>query len=69
MIRVLIPAVLALQFGGAVAAREIAPEALDNLPIVDVFVLGEVHDNPAPHRADAGSGAGLAGDSASGGGV
>ena len=53
MMRVLIPAVLALQFGSAVAAREIAPEALDNLPIVDVFVLGEVHDNPAHHRNQA----------------
>jgi uncharacterized iron-regulated protein len=53
MIRGLIPALLALHLGGAAAAREIAPDALDGLPMVDVFVLGEVHDNPAHHRNQA----------------
>ncbi len=53
MIRALIPAFLALHLGGVAQAREIAPETLDNLPVVDVFVLGEVHDNPAHHRNQA----------------
>ncbi|MEZ5756107.1 MAG: ChaN family lipoprotein [Paracoccaceae bacterium] len=53
MTRLLIPALLALHLGGAAAAREIGPEALDNLPVVDVVVLGEVHDNPAHHRNQA----------------
>jgi uncharacterized iron-regulated protein len=53
MIRAVIPVLLALHLGGAAAAREIAPDALDSLPMVDVVVLGEVHDNPAHHRNQA----------------
>ena len=43
----------ALLFGGAAGAREIGPEALDRLPEVDVFFLGEIHDNPSHHRYQA----------------
>jgi uncharacterized iron-regulated protein len=53
MIRSLIPAALSLCLCGAAAAREIGPEVLDTLPDVDVFVLGDVHDNPAHHRHQA----------------
>ena len=53
MTRLLILALLALHIGGASAAREIGPDALDSLPHVDVVVLGEVHDNPAHHRNQA----------------
>lgn len=53
MIRALIPALLALLLCGGAQAREIAPEALDSLPVVDVVVLGEVHDNPDHHRNQA----------------
>ena len=53
MIRALIPAALTLCLCGVASAREIGPDALDTLPAVDVFVLGEVHDNPAHHRHQA----------------
>lgn len=53
MTRLLISALLALHLGGAAAAREIGPDALDSLPDVDIVVLGEVHDNPAHHRNQA----------------
>lgn len=35
------------------AAEEIAVEALDMLPAEDVVLLGEIHDNPHHHRAQA----------------
>ena len=44
---------MALCIAGAAGAREIGPEALDRLPEVDVFFLGEIHDNPAQHRNQA----------------
>lgn len=44
---------LALSFAGAAGAREIGPEALERLPEVDVFFLGEIHDNPAHHANQA----------------
>lgn len=44
---------LALSFGGAAGAREIGPEGLDRLPQVDVFFLGETHDNPRHHDLQA----------------
>jgi len=53
MIRAVIPLLLTLLLCGAAAAREIAPDALDSLPAVDIVVLGEVHDNPAHHRNQA----------------
>ncbi len=53
MTRALISALFAVHLSGAAQAREIGPDALDNLPVVDVFVLGEVHDNPAHHRNQA----------------
>ena len=34
-------------------AREIGPEGLESLPVVDVVVLGEVHDNAAHHANQA----------------
>ncbi|MDP3960842.1 MAG: ChaN family lipoprotein [Pseudorhodobacter sp.] len=36
-------------WAGALAAGPIPPEALDHLPVADVVVLGEVHDNPLHH--------------------
>ncbi|MDP2739517.1 MAG: ChaN family lipoprotein [Pseudorhodobacter sp.] len=36
-------------WAGALAAGPISPEALDDLPVADVVVLGEVHDNPLHH--------------------
>lgn len=42
--------------GGAAAARELAPEALDDPALyggAEVVLLGEVHDNPAHHAAQA----------------
>lgn len=53
MRRLATPLLLALSLGGAAAAREIGPDALDRLPEVDVVVLGEVHDNPAHHAHQA----------------
>lgn len=44
---------LALSLAGAAAAREIGPDTLDRLPEVDVFFLGEVHDNPTHHANQA----------------
>lgn len=38
---------------GPAAAEEIAWEALDMLPAEDVVLLGEIHDNPHHHRAQA----------------
>lgn len=35
--------------GAPVAAENITPAALDSLPAADVYVLGEVHDNPVHH--------------------
>jgi len=49
-------AILAAALGleaGALAAGPIPPEALDHLPVADVVVLGEVHDNPAHHENQA----------------
>ena len=40
----------ALVFGAALAeAREIKPLDLNDLPAADIYVLGEVHDNPIHH--------------------
>ena len=36
-------------WAGALAAGPVQPEALDHLPVADVVVLGEVHDNPLHH--------------------
>ena len=44
---------LTLPFGGVAGAREIGPEGLDRLPQVDVFFLGEIHDNPRHHENQA----------------
>ena len=44
---------LALSLAGAAQAREIGPESLDRLPEVDVFFLGESHDNPSHHANQA----------------
>lgn len=53
MRRLATPLLLALSLGGAAAAREIGPDALDRLPEVDVVILGEVHDNPVHHAHQA----------------
>ena len=37
----------------ALWAGEIGPEALDDLPGADIVILGEVHDNPDHHAAQA----------------
>lgn len=49
------PALFAASLALAVPswAREIGPDGLDSLPAVDVFVLGEVHDNPVHHANQA----------------
>lgn len=44
---------LLLAFAAPVAASEIGPDGLDNLPAADVVFLGEVHDNPAHHAHQA----------------
>lgn len=38
---------------GPLAAGQITPEALDDLPKAAIVLLGEVHDNPAQHRNQA----------------
>lgn len=43
----------ALVFAGGVAAQQVQPEQLTRLPPADVVILGEVHDNPAHHAAQA----------------
>lgn len=50
-----IPALIAASLALAVPslAREIGPDGLDSLPVVDVVVLGEVHDNAAHHANQA----------------
>lgn len=40
---------LALWAGATVHARQIEPAVLAALPSADVFILGEVHDNPSHH--------------------
>lgn len=42
-------ALAALLLAGAASAREIDAPELERLPKADVFVLGEVHDNPVHH--------------------
>lgn len=44
---------LCLACAGAAWSREIGADTLDRLPQVDVFFLGEIHDNPVHHRHQA----------------
>ncbi len=39
--------------GAAASAEQIGPGALSALPVADVVILGEVHDNPTHHRHQA----------------
>lgn len=45
--------IVALSFAGSAGAREIGPDGLERLPQVDVFFLGEIHDNPTHHENQA----------------
>jgi len=44
---------LALTPGVFALAHEIGPEMLDTLPVADIVILGEVHDNPEHHQNQA----------------
>ena len=43
----------ALALSGAAAAQQLAPENLTDLPATEIVILGEVHDNPSHHAAQA----------------